>query len=124
MFASESVPGLNKYFQLVSFPSEAFRDYILMLLAADVCFAFVIDRLLKLLFAPQILFASLKGTSLNDVFSLAKTVLMILFVMWTFLGNDETWEELMIEEGRESEITGDMTNASDAVSGIGGFEEL
>ncbi len=124
MFASESVPGLNKYFQLVSFPSEAFRDYILMLLAADVCFTFVIDRLLKLLFAPQILFASLKGTSLNDVFSLAKTVLMILFVMWTFLGNDETWEELMIEEGRESEITGDMTNASDAVSGIGGFEEL
>merc|ERR1712127_224366 len=66
MFASESVPSLNKYFQLVPFPNEDFRDYILKLLAADVIFTFLIDRLMKLIFAPQILYASVKGTTMKD----------------------------------------------------------
>merc|ERR1712038_424539 len=86
MFASESVPGLNKYFQLVPFPDDNFRDYVLILLAADVVMTFIIDRLLKLVFAPQILFASMKGTTMKDVFSVLKTFMMIMLVMWTFLG--------------------------------------
>merc|ERR1712228_787482 len=28
MFASETVPGLNRYFQLVPFPDDEFRDFI------------------------------------------------------------------------------------------------
>jgi len=36
MFASETVPSLNKYMQLVPFPSDDFRNFILILLAADV----------------------------------------------------------------------------------------
>merc|ERR1712232_53598 len=50
MFASETVPSLNKYFQLVPFPDEEFRDYILKLLAIDVVGSFLFDRLMKFIF--------------------------------------------------------------------------
>jgi len=102
MFASESVPSLNKYFQLVAFPSDEFRDYILTLLAANVILTFALDRLMKLIFAPQILFASLKGTSMKDVFKLLKTCLTILVVMYVFLGNDEQWDVMMELEAQEA----------------------
>merc|ERR1719253_426053 len=73
MFASESVPSLNKYFQLVAFPDEAFRDFILKILVTDVITCFCFDRLMKLIFCPKILFASLEGTTIKDVFSVGKT---------------------------------------------------
>lgn len=92
MFASESVPSLNKYFQLVAFPDEAFRDFILKILVTDVITCFCFDRLMKLIFCPQILFASVEGTTMKDVFGLAKTVAVILFIMNMFLANNEQWE--------------------------------
>jgi manganese-transporting P-type ATPase len=104
MFASESVPNLNKYFQLVPFPDEAFRDFILKLLVADVGVTFMWDRLMKFIFCPNILFASLKGTTLSDVFRLSRTIGVIFFLMYTFLGNEDQWEELMIQEGRLEEL--------------------
>merc|ERR1712232_826072 len=61
MFASESVPGLNKYFQLVPFPDESYRNFILKILVVDVGATFCFDRLMKFIFCPDILFASLKG---------------------------------------------------------------
>jgi cation-transporting ATPase 13A1 len=116
MFASESVPGLNKYFQLVPFPDEAFRDFILKLLLCDVCSTFFLDRLMKFIFCPDILAASVKGTTWKDVFGLARTVGVIFFVMYTFLGNEDTWEELMLQEGRLEELglnaTENVTNAT------------
>eukprot|EP00551_Chaetoceros_affinis_P010542 CAMPEP_0203668656 /NCGR_PEP_ID=MMETSP0090-20130426/5232_1 /ASSEMBLY_ACC=CAM_ASM_001088 /TAXON_ID=426623 /ORGANISM="Chaetoceros affinis, Strain CCMP159" /LENGTH=1630 /DNA_ID=CAMNT_0050533151 /DNA_START=285 /DNA_END=5174 /DNA_ORIENTATION=+ len=118
MFASESVPSLNKYFQLVPFPGEDFRDYILKLLAADVFFTFAIDRLMKLIFAPQILFASVKGTTMKDVIGLAKTCFMILIIMQLFLGNDEQWQEMLEEEAREAallEAEESVLNASEVM---------
>eukprot|EP00521_Asterionellopsis_glacialis_P010024 CAMPEP_0195288728 /NCGR_PEP_ID=MMETSP0707-20130614/5273_1 /TAXON_ID=33640 /ORGANISM="Asterionellopsis glacialis, Strain CCMP134" /LENGTH=1602 /DNA_ID=CAMNT_0040348627 /DNA_START=32 /DNA_END=4840 /DNA_ORIENTATION=+ len=104
MFASESLPGLNKYFQLVPFPDEAFRNFILTILAIDVFATFTLDRLMKFIFCPHILFASVKGTSLKDALSLSRTIAVIAFVMYTFLGNDDQWEELMQEEGRLEEL--------------------
>merc|ERR1712194_357938 len=62
MFASESLPGLNKYFQLVPFPNEDFRNFIIKLLVGDVVICFSFDRLMKLLFCPHILKASVEGT--------------------------------------------------------------
>eukprot|EP00548_Thalassiothrix_antarctica_P016080 CAMPEP_0194178010 /NCGR_PEP_ID=MMETSP0154-20130528/11683_1 /TAXON_ID=1049557 /ORGANISM="Thalassiothrix antarctica, Strain L6-D1" /LENGTH=219 /DNA_ID=CAMNT_0038892801 /DNA_START=145 /DNA_END=804 /DNA_ORIENTATION=- len=115
MFASETVPKLNKYFQLVSFPDDMFRDYILKLLAVDVCAAFLLDRLLKLFFCPKILFASIEGTTLKDVMGLGRTIGVIFFLMYTFLGNEDTWEELMKQEGRFEELginTTNMTNST------------
>ena len=100
MFASESIPGLNKYFQLVPFPDEAFRDFILKILVADVTICFGFDRLMKFIFCPKILFASVEGTTTKDVFKLARTFGIIMLIMYMFLGNDEQWEEMLKEEGR------------------------
>jgi len=98
MFASESLPGLNKYFQLVPFPDQDFRDFILKLLVIDVVATFSFDRFMKFIFSPDILLASVKGTTVSDILGLGKTIGMILFVMYMFLGNDETWEMLLEEQ--------------------------
>jgi len=103
MFASESVPSLNKYFQLVPFPNDEFRDFIIKILVADVSICFAFDRLMKLIFCPQILKASVEGTTMKDVMSLARTLLVIGFLMNMFLGNNELWDELMEEERRLAE---------------------
>jgi len=97
MFASETVPSLNKYFQLVPFPDNTFRNFILSLLVADVSISFLFDRFMKLLFCPQILWANLEGTSIWDVIKFARTFGVILFLMNMFLGNDEQWEEMLKE---------------------------
>jgi len=111
MFASESVPGLNKYFQLVPFPDENFRDSILRLLVADVLVAFSIDRLMKFIFCPQILIASMKGWTAKDVFGLFKTVTGLCVFMYLLLGNEDTWEELLREEALiNGEELVDITN--------------
>ena len=119
MFASESVPGLNKYFQLVPFPDENFRDFILKILLLDVGASFSFDRLMKFFFCRDILFASVKGTTWRDVFGLARTVVVIFFVMNMFIGNGDQWEELMRQEGRFEElginITENATDVSDIV---------
>jgi cation-transporting ATPase 13A1 len=104
MFASESVPNLNKYFQLVPFPDEVFRDWILKILVLDVVGAFMLDRLLKLFFCPEILWASVKGTTWKDVFGLLRTFVVIGFLMYSFLGNEDQWELMMKEEGRFEEL--------------------
>lgn len=105
MFASESLPGLNKYFQLVPFPNDSFRDFILQLLMFDVAGSFLFDRLMKFVFAPKILYASVKGTTIKDVFGLARTVGVIFFIMYSLLGNDEQWTDLMLDEGRYEELS-------------------
>ena len=115
MFASESVPGLNKYFQLVPFPDDVFRDFILKLLMADVAATFFLDRLMKFIFCRDILLASVKGTTFKDIFGVAKTVGIITFLMYSFLGNEEQWEEMMLNEGRYEELG---INATENATGI------
>mmetsp|Transcript_39026 Transcript_39026/g.94360 ORF Transcript_39026/g.94360 Transcript_39026/m.94360 type:complete len:429 (+) Transcript_39026:1-1287(+) len=122
MFASETVPGLNKYFQLVPFPDDAFRDVILRLLMMDVCSTFILDRLMKFFFARDILFASIKGTTMKDIFILVRTFVVIYFLMNMFLGNDEQWEEMMLQEGRLEELglnsTENVTNATGIIEDV------
>ena len=123
MFASESVPSLNKYIQLVPFPDEDFRDFILKLLVVDVVASFSFDRLMKFIFSPEILYASVKGTTSKDVIGLAKTIGGVFAVMYVFLGNNETWDQLLEEqaawEADELElaegavdVVGDIVNAT------------
>ncbi|KAL9188926.1 hypothetical protein ACHAXT_011416 [Thalassiosira profunda] len=119
MFASESVPGLNKYFQLVPFPDEDFRNFIIKILAADVVICFLFDRAMKLFFCPKILRASVEGTTMKDVWGVARTVLVIGIIMNIFLGNSEQWEELLEEEARLAEealnATEDLLVGNDTV---------
>jgi len=112
MFASESVPSLNKYFQLVPFPDEDFRNFIIKILAADVVICFFFDRLMKLIFCPKILKASVEGTTMKDVWGLAKTVLAIGVVMNIFIGNSDVWDELLEEEAR---LAADALNATEEI---------
>jgi cation-transporting ATPase 13A1 len=117
MFASETVPGLNRYFQLVPFPDEGFRDFILLLLAMDLLATFALDRLMQLLFCRDILFASVKGTTMMDVFYVARTFAVMAVVMHVFLGNSEQWDELI-------EMQNNMTNATaNLTEGSGGIGE-
>jgi len=122
MFASETVPGLNKYFQLVPFPDEAFRDLLLRLLMADVGASFMLDRLMKFFFARDILFASIKGTTTKDVFKLVRTIGFIYIFMNMLLGNDEQWEEMMLQEGRLEELglnaTENVTNSTGIIKEV------
>ena len=117
MFATESAPGLNKYFQLVPFPDDDFRDYVLKLLLCDVCATFFLDRILKFIFCPKILFASVEGTTWKDVMKFARTVGVMVFLMYSFLGNDDQWEELMLQEGRLEELGLNATNMTNSTNG-------
>jgi len=116
MFANESVPSLNKYMQLVPFPEDHFRNFIMKILVSDILICLTFDRLMKLIFAPEILFASLKGTTLKDVMSLGRTVAVIYFLMKTLLGDNEQWEEMLREEGRMDELGLNFTNSTEQIN--------
>ncbi|CAB9496617.1 Probable manganese-transporting ATPase catp-8 [Seminavis robusta] len=116
MFASESVPAMNRYFQLIPFPDDATREFILTILAMDLIATYVFDLLMKFIFARHILIASFKETTWSEIFKLLRTFAVIAFLMYSFLGSDETWEEM---ERAMAELEGTLmenaTAAADAV---------
>jgi cation-transporting ATPase 13A1 len=89
-----------------------FRNWLLAVLGGDVIFSFCWDRLMQFLFCPTILFASLEGTTIRDVIGLFKTIGMIGGLMYMFLGDEDTWEEMLREDGYYDNIT----NATEAVA--------
>jgi hypothetical protein len=64
----------------------------------DLVATFAWDRLMKFVFARDILIAGIEGTTMKDVFSLARTFAVLGFLMYTFLGNSDTWDELLAME--------------------------
>jgi manganese-transporting P-type ATPase len=112
MFASETVPGLNRYFQLVAFPNDSFRDFILLILGADVVLTFAIDRLMQFIFCRDILKASIEGTTIYDVFGLVRTFVVIAVLMHVFMGNSETWDHLL---EMELNMTANLTSTSESI---------
>jgi cation-transporting ATPase 13A1 len=115
MLASESVPGLNRYLQLVSFPDESFRDFILMLLGMNLFATFAWDRLMQFFFCRDILAASVEGTTIWDVFGILKTFAIIGVIMHVFLGNSDQWDEMLALENEALNAT-NATDVLDAVS--------
>merc|ERR1712032_1324173 len=112
MFASETVPGLNKYFQLVPFPNEEMRDYILTILAVDLVAAYIFDTICKFCFCRDILIESYNEFfQYKRLVSLGKTIATISFMMYYFIGNSETWEQLeLMQEEMELQMAGGMMN--------------
>jgi len=108
MFASETVPGLNRYFQLVPFPDESFRTFILTILALDLLVTFVWDRLMKLIFSRDILVAGWSSTSRKEVYSFLQTFGMMALVMRWVMGNSDSWDELL---EMERNMTANVTDA-------------
>jgi cation-transporting ATPase 13A1 len=121
MFASETVPSLNRYFQLVPFPNEGFRDFVLLLLGADLVLTFALDRIMQFLFCRDILWASIEGTTFKDVFGLARTFVVIAVIMHIFVGNNETWDHILATEmnmtGNASEVSESMVEAASSCVG-------
>lgn len=117
MFASESVPGLNRYFQLVPFPEESFRDFVLTILAVDVVGSFLFDRLMQFFFCRNILKASVEGTTWKDVFYLTRTLVVIAFLMNMFMGDSDTWDHLIeLEANLTSNATDELDGVSDSIA--------
>lgn len=109
MFASESVPGLNRYFQLVPFPDEGFRNFILSILALDLVLTFAWDRAMKFVFCRHILIAGWEETTMKDLFGLLQTFTGIAVLMYMLMGDSEQWD-LLIE--MEQNITTNLTGAA------------
>jgi hypothetical protein len=103
MFASESVPAMNRYFQLVPFPDEATREYILTILAMDLIATFSFDLLMKFIFARHILRASIKEMTWTETFSLVRTFAVIAGLMYWLMGSDDVWIEM---ERKMAELEG------------------
>ena len=122
MFASESVPQMNRYFQLVPFPDESFRNFILAILVLDLVGTFIFDRFMKFVFAKEILLASIKGTTSKDIMVFTRTFFFVGFLMYYFMGNEDTWNELIAREEallNELNATVNETNAIDeCIDGI------
>lgn len=86
--ASETVPQLNKWLQIEPFPDPVFRNIVLGVLAADLGVAFVWDRVLQLIFAPEILRASFAGIKPADVFKALKVLAIVCVgIYWLATGD-------------------------------------
>jgi len=61
---------------------------------------------------------------MKDVFSLLKTCVMVLVVMWTFLGNDETWDEMMLADELALNASDVDPSVVETITPLSDFEEL
>eukprot|EP00903_Cladosiphon_okamuranus_P009432 g8993.t1 len=116
MSASETIPRLNKWLQLEPFPDDGFRNAIMLVLVLDIVAAFLWDRLMLLVFAPKILWASVEGTTWQDVINTLKVV-GICYVVIYFLATAEDPDEfdrLMAEEAAAQEAAAAETAAAGA----------
>jgi manganese-transporting P-type ATPase len=122
MFASETVPEMNRYFQLVSFPDDTFRSFILKILLLDLAGTFLFDRVMKLVFAREIFIAAIKETRTQDIFVLMRTFAFIGFLMYQFLGSSEQWEVMIAMEEKLRNggvnVTDLIDNATTCVEGV------
>lgn len=73
---------LNKWLQLEPFPDDAFRNAIMLVLVLDIVAAFLWDRLMLLIFAPKILWASVEGTTWQDAINALKVVAICYGVIY------------------------------------------
>ena len=69
---------------------------------------------MKFIFARNILVASIEGTRFKDIMGLVQTAGVMGFIMYSLLGNDEQWEELMRQEALLYE--GNTTNGTNVTN--------
>lgn len=73
---------LNKWLQLEPFPDNSFRNAMMIVLVLDIVAAFLWDRLMLLIFAPKILWASVEGTTWKDALNALKVVAICYTVIY------------------------------------------
>ena len=77
-----SLAQLNKWLQLEPFPDASFRNTVMVVLVLNIAAAFLWDRLMLLLFAPKVLWASIEGTGGQDVVNGLKVVAICSAVIY------------------------------------------
>lgn len=88
-------PQLNKWLQLEPFPDDGFRNAILLVLVLDIVAAFFWDRLMLLVFAPKILWASVAGTTWKDVVNALKVVVICYGVIYVLATVRLGWRDFV-----------------------------
>lgn len=94
---------LNKWLQLEPFPDNSFRNAMMLVLVLDIVAAFLWDRLMLLIFAPKILWASVEGTTWQDVVNALKVVAICYTVIY-FLATVSLFRDEKILRGGEKYI--------------------
>ena len=87
----------------------------------DLAGTYIFDRLMRLIFAREILIESMKGTTSKDMYVFVRTFFFVGFLMYYFMGKEETWTELMaMEEAHMKALnrTDDVFNATQCIDGI------
>lgn len=82
---------LNKWLQLEPFPDNSFRNAMMVVLVLDIVAAFLWDRLMLLIFAPKILWASVEGTTWKDVVNALKVVAICYTVIYFLATVSLSW---------------------------------
>jgi len=93
---------VNKWLQLVPFPSTAFRNTVLVALALDVGLALFWDRFMLAVFAFPVFKASLKGTTMKDVTIMLRGFAVVAAIVY-WLATQEYDEEMWAEVWAEAE---------------------
>lgn len=99
--ASESVPVLNKYLQLVPFPNAEFANTILQILIINVAGAFIWDFLCVAFFTPKILKTSLASTTQQDIKKLLQMGVVLYILFNYFTPSEETYKLLQEELAKQ-----------------------
>jgi len=99
---SESLPVLNKVLQLVSLPSTEFGEKIMYALIFNIIACFAWDTLMMLIFARDILFATIKAISFEDIKKFMKMAIIIYFLIYFFTPDEERYELIKEEMAKQN----------------------
>ncbi|CAM9439260.1 unnamed protein product [Laminaria digitata] len=110
MSASETIPRLNKWLQLEPFPDNSFRNAMMLVVVLDIVAAFLWDRLMLLIFAPKILWASVEGTTWKDVVNALQVVAICCTVIYFLATADypDEFDKFMAEEATGEAATAEI----------------
>jgi len=99
---SETLPVLNKVLQLVSLPSPEFGEKIMYALIFNIIACFAWDTLMMLLFARDILFATIKAITFEDVKKFVKMAVIIYLLIYIFTPDEERYELIKEEMAKQN----------------------
>lgn len=112
--ATEILPQLNTFLQLVSFPDPQMKTIVLTCLVFDVVGSFLWDRIMLGIFAYPVLRASFENTTIQDVMKMLRVVALVGGVVyWLSIQeyDEELWAQIM------DEASGDAAGAATGATG-------
>ena len=81
--ASNQLPILNTWLQLVEYPDQAFRASFIKIMQLNIIGVFLVDRLCVAIFAPRLFVEIMRATSMKDVWKVVKVVGGVAFLLYS-----------------------------------------